>query len=76
MVSRSDIPGSRLAAIECMYNLVVRLREDYLGLLPESLRFLSELLEDSDNAVLGRSKDMVKLLEELSDENLEEFLKP
>jgi U3 small nucleolar RNA-associated protein 10 len=75
LVSRSESAGARLAAIECVFNIVTRLREEYLGLLPESLPFLAELLEDSDTAVLARCKDLVKLLEELSDENLEGYLK-
>ena len=76
LVARSEDARCRLAAIECTYNVVARLREEFLGLLPESLPFLSELLEDSDSAVLARSRDLVRLLEELSDENLEEYLKP
>ena len=76
LVARSEEPRCRLAAIECTYNVVARLREEFLGLLPESLPFLSELLEDSDSAVLARAKDLVKLLEELSDENLDDYLKP
>jgi U3 small nucleolar RNA-associated protein 10 len=75
LVSRSENADARLAAIECVFNIVTRLREEYLGLLPESLPFLAELLEDSDTAVLARCKDLVKLLEELSDENLEGYLK-
>lgn len=76
LLSRSDVAGVRLTSIECVYNIVARLREEYLGLLPESLPFLSELLEDSDTVVLARSRELVKLLEELSDENLEDYLRP
>lgn len=76
LLCRSEVAGTRLAAIECVHNMVARLREEYLGMLPESLPFLSELLEDSDSAVLARSRALVKLLEELSDESLEEYLKP
>lgn len=44
-------------------------------LLPETLPFLSELLEDPDAAVEARVQGLVKLLEEVSGEDLNEYLK-
>lgn len=76
LVTRSEHSESRLAALEVVYNIVSRLREEYLVLLPESLPFLSELMEDSDIAVEARTQELVKLLEELADEKLDDYLKP
>jgi hypothetical protein len=41
----------------------------------QTLPFLSELLEDPDSAVEARAQDIVKLLEEVSGEKLDEYLK-
>lgn len=76
LVTRSEHSASRLVALEIVYNIVTRLREEYLVLLPESLPFLSELMEDSDIAVEARTQELVKLLEELSEEKLDDYLKP
>jgi U3 small nucleolar RNA-associated protein 10 len=76
LVTRSEHAPSRLVALEIVYNIVTRLREEYLVLLPESLPFLSELMEDSDIAVEARTQELVKLLEELSEEKLDDYLKP
>ena len=41
----------------------------------QTLPFLSELIEDPDTAVESRAQDVVKLLEEVSGEKLDEYLK-
>ena len=76
LLTRSEAPGVRLAATEVVYNLVAALKEEFLQLLPETLPFLSELLEDSDGAVEARTRDIIKLLETLSEEDLSEYLRP
>jgi U3 small nucleolar RNA-associated protein 10 len=75
-LTRREEATCRLAAVEVIHNLVGRLREEYLTLLPESLPFLSELLEDSSPAVLARTQELTKVLEELSEEDLQEYLRP
>ena len=52
-----------------------RLNEEYLTLLPETLPFLAELLEDSELAVEARAAALVKQLEALSGESLEQYLR-
>lgn len=76
MLTRSTDTVVRLAAIEVAYNLVSHLREEYLPMLPETLPFLSELREDTEAAVVARAVDTIQLLESLSEENLEEYLRP
>jgi U3 small nucleolar RNA-associated protein 10 len=75
MLTRSSATMTRLAAIEVAYNLVAHLREEYLPMLPETLPFLAELREDSEAAVVARAVDMIQLLETLSEEDLEEYLR-
>ena len=48
--------------------------EEYLVMLPESLSFLSELLEDRDPAVEGETRSILKFVEDLSGEELELYL--
>jgi U3 small nucleolar RNA-associated protein 10 len=76
LVTRSDSALCRIAALETIANLVSRLREEYLALLPEALPFLSELMEDSSPAVEARTQELIKQLEELSEESLQDYLKP
>jgi hypothetical protein len=76
LVTRNDSALCRIAALETIANLVSRLREEYLALLPEALPFLSELMEDSSPAVEARTQELIKQLEELSEESLQDYLKP
>ncbi len=55
--------------------LVGRLSEEYLALLPETLPFLAELLEDAELAVEARAQALVRQLEQLSGESLEQYLR-
>lgn len=75
MATRSPSARTRCLALEVVASLVDRLREEYLVLLPETLPFLSELLEDVETAVESRAQDILKQLEEISGEKLDEYLK-
>ncbi|PNH06163.1 hypothetical protein TSOC_007476 [Tetrabaena socialis] len=74
MLTRSGSPRTRALALEVAAQLVERLREEYLVLLPETLPFMSELLEDGDAGVAERVRQVVKQLEEISGEKLDEYL--
>ncbi|KAL4423978.1 hypothetical protein ABPG75_001279 [Micractinium tetrahymenae] len=74
MMTRSLEPRTRLLALEAVAQLVGRLSEEYLALLPETLPFLSELLEDSELAVEARAARLVRQLEALSGESLAQYL--
>lgn len=76
LLTRSESAGTRLAAMEASFNFAARLRSDFIALLPETLPFLSELLEDSAAAVAARNADLIALLEEISGEDLQEYLRP
>lgn len=74
MQTRSPVTRTRLLGLEVAAQLVTRLREEFLVLLPESLPFLAELLEDVEVAVEARAKEVVKQLEELSGESLQQYM--
>jgi U3 small nucleolar RNA-associated protein 10 len=78
MATRSGDEGSgsvrpKMLALSVVDFLVDRLREEYLILLPETIPFLSELLEDTDLTVVAKSQGVVKKLEDLSGENLADY---
>ena len=68
-------PAGRLAALEVVSQLVAALREEYLVLLPETIPFLAELVEDSEPAVEARAQQVVAALEEVSGEKLDQYMK-
>ena len=48
--------------------------EEYLAMLPESIAYLSELLEDEREEVVDVCKEVIGYVEELSGESLESYL--
>ncbi|KAL6765337.1 NUC211 domain-containing protein [Haematococcus lacustris] len=75
MTTRSGSPRSCCLALEVVAHLVERLREEYLVLLPETIPFLSELLAHPEVAVESRAQDVMRQLEEVSGEKLDQYLK-
>lgn len=72
--SRSDRPAVRTAALMCVEALFSKLAEEYLVLLPETIPFLAELMEDDDIEVEALVKKLVKRIEDLSGEKLTNYL--
>jgi len=66
--------SERLRAVAAVEGLVGRMREEYLLLLPETIPFVAELLEDPDHHVRVITQRLIKTLEELSGESLEQYL--
>lgn len=73
MCSRSESMRARLLALRVVKLLAEQLKEEYLVLLPETLPFLAELLEDSDLNVVAKTQEVVELLEDLSGESLSQY---
>ena len=71
---RNDMRDTRLAAVKCEQALTERLGEEWLGLLPEMLPFITELLEDDDGEVERESRRWIKRVEEILGESLEGML--
>ena len=61
MLTRNASIRTRLLALEVVLSLVQRLREEYLVLLPETLPFLSELLEDLEDEVSGKAQKFLNV---------------
>ncbi len=76
MATRSPAVEERLRAVAAIKGLVGRMREEYLLLLPETLPFVAELLEDPEHKVAVVTQRLIKTLEELSGESLEQYLQP
>ena len=74
MATRSAAARERLRAIAAVEGLVERMREEYLLLLPEALPFLAELLEDPEPTVVSATQRLIKKLEDLSGESLQQYL--
>lgn len=64
----------RLSAVSMLFKMFHDVGEDYLGLLPECLPFLSELMEDDNEDVCRRTHETVRLIEDMSGEKLETYL--
>ena len=61
-------------AVAALHDLFVQVGEEYLILLPECLPFISELLEDESEEVLEKVRQLVRLIEDMSGEKLEQYL--
>ncbi|KAI5796993.1 armadillo-type protein [Pyronema domesticum] len=61
---RSEDADARLAAIRAMMGLYSRLGEDWLGLLPETVPFIAELMEDDEENVERECQRLIKKIEE------------
>eukprot|EP00850_Spirogloea_muscicola_P019056 SM000182S03946 [mRNA] locus=s182:129601:144135:- [translate_table: standard] len=73
MCSRDDKRRSKLLAVKAVALLVEKLKEEYLVLVPESIPFLAELLEESDLEVVTAMQDLVRSLESFSGEDLSQY---
>ncbi|OCK74942.1 hypothetical protein K432DRAFT_386511 [Lepidopterella palustris CBS 459.81] len=71
---RSDDVHTRLAAVKCEQSLTERLGEEWLGLLPEMLPFISELQEDDDEVVERETQRWIAMIEEILGESLDPML--
>lgn len=74
LCTRSEVVRVRIVSLDIVKFLVENLKEDYLALLPETIPFLAELLEDHELTIVSKSQDIIKLLEDLSGESLSQYL--
>ena len=76
MKTRSDHPWKvRQAALKLVEHMFCKLGERYLVVLNETMPFLSESLEDEHPQVEAAAKEIVKKIETLTGETLQEYLK-
>jgi U3 small nucleolar RNA-associated protein 10 len=72
--TRQTSPHIRYAALSIITSLFIHLGQSYLVMLPETLPFISELMEDSEQHVESEIQRLIRTLEELSGEDLESYL--
>ncbi len=76
MKSRQNYNASiRLASLEIVQYLFTKLGERYLIVLNDTLPYLSECLEDDDHDVEMVAKEVIKKIETLTGESIQEYLK-
>lgn len=75
MATRSDRQIQRARALEVICQLVDRLNEEYVVLLPEAMPFMAELLEDPELSLQNKTRKLLRQLEEMTGESLDEYLK-
>jgi len=63
----------RLAAVAALSAIHARLGDDYLTLLPETMPFLAELLEDEEPRVEDACQKLIKEMEETLGESLQKY---
>jgi hypothetical protein len=70
----SDKKTVRITGLKTILAILNTVGEDYLGMLPECLPTLSERLEDDDEEAVRLARAFVSSAEELSGEDLGEYL--
>ncbi|KAJ2024737.1 snoRNA-binding rRNA-processing protein utp10, partial [Coemansia sp. S85] len=73
--SRSDVPSVRVASLVVLQALYGKLGEEFLILLPETIPFLAELLEDDNGLVERATQETVKVIESHLGESLQSYLR-
>ncbi len=74
MQSRSKRALIRQSSLKVIIGIYEKIREPYVVLLPETLPFVSELMQDSDQTVERLTQQLCKILEQLSGENIQQAL--
>lgn len=73
MKTRSDDPAHRIFGVKVCVEMAKKLGEDFEPLVPESIPFLSELLEDEDYKVVEACQNGVRELEATVGESLQKY---
>lgn len=73
MKTRADDPSQRIFGIKVCVEMAKKLGEDFEPLVPETIPFLSELLEDEDYKVVEACQNGVRELEATVGESLQKY---
>ncbi|XP_014226389.1 HEAT repeat-containing protein 1 [Trichogramma pretiosum] len=71
--TRNTNPLVRNTALNAMVEILKKLEEDFLPLLPETVPFLAELLEDEDETIEKNAAEAVRVFEEVLKEDLQKY---
>jgi U3 small nucleolar RNA-associated protein 10 len=74
MQTRSEKMRTRILGLRIVKSMVENLKEEYLVLLVETIPFLGELLEDVEIPVKTLAQEILKEMESLSGESLDQYL--
>lgn len=74
MLTRERKPRIRLAALDVLIGAFKTVGAELVILMPDMLSFLSELMEDEDPRVERCTHSLILLLQDLSGEDLQEYL--
>lgn len=74
MYTRSEKMRARILGLRIIKYLLEKLKEEYLVFLPETIPFLGELLEDVELPVKSLAQEILKEMESMSGESLQEYL--
>ncbi|KAG8082909.1 hypothetical protein GUJ93_ZPchr0014g46634 [Zizania palustris] len=74
MQTRTDKVRPKMLGLKVVRYMVQHLKEEYVVLLPETIPFLAELLEDVELPVKTLAQEIVKEMEALSGESLRQYL--
>lgn len=70
---RHNVPKIRLIALHSLTEIVKKLGQDFLSLLPETIPFLAELLEDEEEDVENACQRAVQEMEKVLGEPLQKY---
>ncbi|KAJ1921530.1 snoRNA-binding rRNA-processing protein utp10 [Mycoemilia scoparia] len=73
--SRSEDPATRLGSLYILQEFYNKLGEEFLILLPETIPFLAELMEDDDHRVERLTQETIHLIESYLGESLQSYFK-
>ncbi|KFK38114.1 hypothetical protein AALP_AA3G071300 [Arabis alpina] len=74
MQTRSEKLRTRILGLRSLKQMLDNVKEEYLVLLPETIPFLGELLEDVELSVKSLAQDIIKQMEEMGGESLTQHL--
>ena len=73
--TRSENVKVRLATVRLVSRIAEQLKDRVVSLMSDLLPFMAELLEDENTQVEKESKDIVIRLEQLTGEDVKEYLR-
>lgn len=74
MKTRTNVPEVRILSFNCCLEIARKLGEDFTPLLPETVPFVAELLEDENQRVEKNTRKAVQELENILGESLQNYL--
>lgn len=71
--TRHNLPAIRLIGLNCLCAVAKQLKQDFLPLLPETVPFLAELLEDEEDIVEKSAQTVIQEMEGFTGEPLQKY---